>query len=312
MSARPTAAEQARRLLVLLPHLRGQGSRSLSDLAAATRTDEVTVADDLTKLSMCGTDDRDPNALVGVLVDGDEAIVFGVLPALGEPVRLTSSEARALLAALDACAVGPESSLIERLTAMTQTTTDPDSLTRSVRASVAPDGVAHTLARLGSLASACATARMTYTSQGSAQTSERVVRPLRCLYSRGAWYLIAWDEGVREQRTFRLDRISAVEPTGDHFVRPEGQIAATDVAPDPAALPRADVIFRQDVPDLTPREWPGAEFERQVDGSVMASVPFAGTRWISRRIASRLGDAMVVGPADVRAAVAEVAREELG
>ena len=50
--------------------------------------------------------------------------------------------------------------------------------------------------------------------------STRVVHPLGLAAKGSAWYLVAGtDAGLR---TFRVDRVSSVEPTGDPVVRPEG------------------------------------------------------------------------------------------
>ncbi len=50
--------------------------------------------------------------------------------------------------------------------------------------------------------------------------STRVVHPLGLAMKGSAWYLLA--ETDRGRRTFRVDRIRAVRPTGDPAVRPEG------------------------------------------------------------------------------------------
>ena len=118
----------------------------------------------------------------------------------------------------------------------------------------------------------------------------------------------AYCESAGEQRTFRVDRITAVEMTTRRFERPEGLAAAADPLPGLDALPRASVRFAKDAADLTERDWPGSTFERNPDGSVTASVPFAGTSWIARRVVARLGEAEVISPPEVRAAVTETAR----
>ncbi|MDO8915510.1 MAG: WYL domain-containing protein [Coriobacteriia bacterium] len=306
--ARTTPTERARRLLALLPHLREQGTHSLARLAEALGTDEASVAADLGTLSVCGVDDWD---LVAVYVEDDEAVVFGELPALDRPVRLTAAEARALLAALDACGVDPDSPLVERIGTLASGALDAASLSRTVRAAIAPGGLAHTHAALSALACAGHTARITYASRGDDVATERVVEPWRLFASRGAWYLQAWSPEAEADRTYRLDRITAVEPAGGTFTPPQGLPAATDAAPDPATLPRAVIVFAHDAPDLTAREWPGATFERRADGTVVAAVPFAGTAWIARMVASRLGDAVVTGPAEVRSAVVRLALDEI-
>jgi predicted DNA-binding transcriptional regulator YafY len=50
--------------------------------------------------------------------------------------------------------------------------------------------------------------------------TERVVHPLGLATKRATWYLVAdTDRGLR---TFRVDRVTSVEPTGDPVVRPDG------------------------------------------------------------------------------------------
>jgi hypothetical protein len=96
--------------------------------------------------------------------------------------------------------------------------------------------------------------------------------------------------------------------TKDTFERPAGFDALASPLPDLDAMPRAVIRFASDGPDLTDREWPGSTFERAGDGTVTASVPFAGTSWIARRVVARLGEAEVLSPPEVRAAVVETAR----
>jgi len=131
------------------------------------------------------------------------------------------------------------------------------------------------------------------------------------LDARGAWYLHAFSLDAGAERTYRLDRVSGVEPGGGTFTPPADLPDAADSAPDSALLPRADVLFAHDAPDLTERDWPGATFERRPDGTVRASVPYAGTSWIARKVAARLGAAVVTAPDEVRRAVGAIASDEL-
>ena len=52
------------------------------------------------------------------------------------------------------------------------------------------------------------------------EPSERVVHPLGLAAKGAAWYLVADTEAGL--RTFRVDRITSIEPTGEAVVRPEG------------------------------------------------------------------------------------------
>jgi proteasome accessory factor C len=299
----PSAAGRARRLLALLPFLRRQGLVPLSELAAAVGTDEATVAEDLTVLSLCGGDERDPGQLIGVFVEGDTAEVFADLPALERPVRLTPSEARALTAALESIGLDPRSPLLVRLAEHSESEADPERVARTVRAAFAHDGQASVIAALYVAAERGVVASIRYASARSGHETVRRVHPLALHLWRDAWYLVAFCEEAGEQRTFRVDRITAVSLTREAFERPSGLEEASPLL-DLDALPRATVLFSEYGPDLNERDWPGAGFTRRPDGTVVASVPYAGTSWLARKVAARLGTARVEEPKALRAAVA--------
>jgi predicted DNA-binding transcriptional regulator YafY len=54
---------------------------------------------------------------------------------------------------------------------------------------------------------------------GSADRRE--VEPYRLVHTRGRWYLVAWDVGRQDWRTFRADRIRPRVPTGPRFAARE-------------------------------------------------------------------------------------------
>jgi predicted DNA-binding transcriptional regulator YafY len=58
----------------------------------------------------------------------------------------------------------------------------------------------------------------------SREATTRVVHPLGLAAKGGAWYLIA--STVNGLRTFRIDRVESVVPTGDPVVRPDGFVLA--------------------------------------------------------------------------------------
>jgi len=301
--AETTASGRARRLLALLPFLRERRTMRLSELAAAVGTDEATVAEDLTVLSLCGGDERDPGQLIGVSVDGDRVEVFADLPALERPVRMTPAEARALTTALESIGLDPRSPLLARLAEFAERDSDPDSVARTVRASFAHGGQASVIAALDVAAERGLVTTIGYISAGSGEERQRRVHPYAMHRWRDAWYLVAFCEATGEQRTFRVDRITSASLSADHFDRP----ASLDVAaplPDLDALPRATVVFDADTPDLNDRDWPGATFVRNDDGTVTASIPYTGGSWLARSVAACLGSARVTDPPTLRKAVA--------
>lgn len=308
--AESPATTRALRLLTMIPFLREKRAISLTELAAAVGSDVATVAADLTVLSLCGGDERDPGQLVGVYVEDGVAQVFADMPALDRPVRLTPAEARALTAALQTIGVDAGSPLVERLAEFASRAGEPAEIASTLRASFAQGGQAAVIAALDMAAEKGVTARIGYVSAQSGETS-RDVRPYALYRWRDTWYVVAHCESSGDVRTFRIDRVTSVELTAKRFVRPEGLDVSASPLPDLGGRPRAAVRFSSDAPDLNDREWPGATFERAADGSVVASVPYAGTSWIARKVASRLGEAVVVSPPEVRTAVAEAAQELL-
>lgn len=309
--AETSAAGRARRLLTLLPFLREQRAVPLAELARSVGSDEQQVADDLSVLSMCGGDERDPAQLVGVLVEDGVANVFADLPALEKPVRLTHSEARALLTALQSIGADANLSLVRKLAEFAARATGPDDVASTVRAAFAPGGQAEVLAALNVAAEQRIAARIGYVSQTTGTEGARVVHPYALYRWRDAWYLVAYCETAGEQRTFRVDRITSVATTHEPFASPDGAVPDASPLPDLESLPCATVRFAADAPDLNDRDWPGATFERLADGSVTATVPYAGTAWIARAIVARLGDAEALAPQEVRDAVATTARRML-
>lgn len=305
------AATRARRLLTILPFLRKQRAFPVAQLAAAVGVDERTLADDLSVLSLCGGDERDPGQLVGVMVEDGIAEVFADLPALERAVRLTPVEARALVAALGTLGVEPDSPLVGKLVQFASSAVDMDGIAATVRSSFENGRQGRVVAALTAAAEASVAARITYASWGSGEVSERIVHPYAIYRWRDSWYLLAYCERTDEERTFRIDRITEISLTKQPFTRPEGLSATASPLPELDELPHATVRFAFDAPDLTEREWPGSSFVHNADGTVTASIPYAGTGWIARRIAARLGDAEVLEPSALRTAVAATARSML-
>lgn len=72
---------------------------------------------------------------------------------------------------------------------------------------------------LTTLAQACRDAelvRFDYAAR-AAEVTHRRVEPLRLVSLGRRWYLVAWDRDRADWRSFRLDRVSAPEPTGQRF-----------------------------------------------------------------------------------------------
>jgi predicted DNA-binding transcriptional regulator YafY len=127
---------------------------------------------------------------------------------------------------------------------------------------------------LSTLAGACRDhhrLRFSYRSRAGA-ASERAVEPHRLVHTGSRWYLVAWDVGRKDWRTFRVDRIDARINTSSLFAPrkpPDGDFAAyvsksVSYAPYPC---RARVTLHAPVEDVAARVPPTAGLLEAVDSN---------------------------------------------
>lgn len=306
---RANSGDSARRLIALLGQLTPGVSLPVEELAESLGTTAAQLADDLSTLSLCGITPYTPDQMVDVFVEDGVVEVYSPLPAVSAPVRLSPAEAQALAAALAAAGFTAEDPLAARLLAAAGASFDAGALERTLRSAIAThdSGVFETLAAAVGEHEAVT---ISYSSEGTAEPTERVVEPHQLFAERCAWYLSAWCRTADGMRTFRIDRIREATNTGARFegVAPAG-VAPTAFAPE--GLPLAQLRFAPGEPFIA-REWPGGRVvSAEASGSTLAEVPFAGTGWVARRVVARLGQVEVLGPAEVRDAVVALAREQL-
>ena len=151
----------------------------------------------------------------------DEGTVFVGVPRLfTRPLRLNSTEAFELLAAGRAAMElpgadesGPLGRGLAKLAAALGGDARVDSglgegLDVDLERPEAADQVADAARRLERL-------RITYWSASRDDSTERVITPRQVYADRGNWYVTATDHRTETLRTFRIDRIETLEPTGD-------------------------------------------------------------------------------------------------
>jgi len=306
--SRTSASDRARRLLALVGHLTKGARLSVDTLAEALGASPAELASDLETLSLCGTGELDPWSLVPVMVEDGFVEVWGEMPALRGSVRLSAAEATALAAALQAAGFSAQDPLVTRILAATSAGFDAKALEHTIRTAVSTHdtSVFETLARATRDADVV---ELEYGSAGSESTTVREVEPRSVFAQRGAWYLSAWCRLSDSWRTFRLDRVRSARLTGESFDR-EARGASPDVTAGFGLedSPVARLRFSSDEP-FAHREWPGSKVVSGPEAaSVEIEVPYSGTGWIARQVVARLGGVEVVEPAEVRAAVVELAR----
>jgi proteasome accessory factor C len=142
--------------------------------------------------------------------------------------------------------------------------------------------------------------RIDYWSASRDELTTRAIVPRQLYSDRGEWYVSADDDRSGEVRTFRVDRIEAMEATGEAA----GQQAIGEL-PTPgewftdASIPRVTLRLAPPAHWIVER-YPADEVgEPDADGWLTARLPVASQRWFVRTML-RLGpNAEVLEPAGV-------------
>jgi proteasome accessory factor C len=296
-------------MLGLLPHLHRGESLSVAELAKRVGATPEEVVEDIYTLLMVGVPPYTPDVMIEVELSDDEThvVVFNEPPALDRTVRLTAPETRALAAALQSCGVATGDPLLGKLAAATGADADPAEMAHLVSTAVAPAGAGTVYVATARAVADCEIVELEYFSAGRGTTTTRRVHPYVLENHRGSWYLSAFCELAGEDRVFRLDRVSRLTPTGEHFEPPAEPPAPMPDLSGRTDLSVAEVIFDPGAAVPTDREWPGIQTEPQPDGSTLARVPFDGPDWLARRVVARMGQARVLSPDELRRAASTLA-----
>ena len=144
--------------------------------------------------------------------------------------------------------------------------------------------------------------RFAYQGRDGAGT-RREVEPHAVVNAGRRWYLVAWDRGREDWRTFRVDRIERPAATGVRFSpRPlPGGDAARFVRRSIQAMPgryEARVTLRVPADEVRERIW-GGTLEPAGDGACEYRTADDDVRWLALRIAMIGVDCEVDGPPEL-------------
>lgn len=308
----PASAEQRlRRLLVMLPWLMERRQVPVAEVARTFKMTPDEVATELELAAMCGLPPF-VDEMIDVFID-DDLVFVGVPRLFTKPLRLTAPEGFALLsagrAAMQLPGFDPESALgrgLEKLAAALDEPVDDRSLVVELESPPLVDELI-TLAERG------AHVQLRYWTASRDEVTTRTITPRRVFHERGDWYLVADDHRVDESRTFRIDRIEALEATGDRDERPR----SSDLSPptslgwanDPT-LPRVTLWLAPAARWVVER-YPADATAEQSDGALVATFPVLSDRWLDRVLLRAGGDARIVGDAAAGGGAAAVARDLL-
>lgn len=308
------AKEQVARLLALVPFLRTRGEVRLDDAARALGIGADQLLRDLRVLLMCGLPGGYPGDLIDVDLDaledpeGDGVIRVSNADYLARPLRLTPTEASALILALRALreASSPDAQpIVDRVLAKLEVAAAEGAAGR-VDVGGRTDDQAALRAALAAAAEAGRQVRLLYYVPTRDEESERVVDPRGVVQSGGFSYLDAWCHSAEAARLFRLDRIHAAEVLDSPVATPNRP---------PREL--GDWLFRQDqdatraVLLLAPAAgwvaeyYPVEKVRRRKGGFLEVTMLVADPQWLVRLLLRLSPDVRVLEPAEVAASHAE-------
>lgn len=309
--------ERLPRLLALVPYLIARPGILVDEAAADFGVSARQLRRDLELLWMCGLPGYGPGDLIDLSFEGD-TISVNFDAGMSRPLRLTGSEATALLVALRTLLDAPG-------------VADADAVRRAVAKIEAaagqaqPGGVAvglgvregETTARARQVVQDALRAkralRMTYYTASKDQITERTVDPMRMLIVEGRSYLEAWCRRAEGVRLFRLDRIDDVTEL-DEPAAPPPYAEQTDTTaglfrerPDQAV---AQLVLEPDARWVS--EYYPVEKVTELDGGrLRVRMRYADLSWMVRLLLGLGGDVLVERPEELATSVRERARRAL-
>jgi len=315
------ARDQVARLLTLVPLLHARDEMAVEEAAAALGTTPAQVVKDLKVLLMCGLPGGMPDDLIDVDLDaledgGDGVIHVRNADYLAHPVRLSPTEATALVVALRAVrdTAGPDArDVVDRALAKLEQAAAEGAAYRQVE--VAADVPTHdrTRSALEEAVRSRRQVRMSYFVPKRDERTERVVDPLQVATVRGADYLEAFCHQAGARRVFRLDRIDALEvleaPVEHPDERPSDLSASLFEAPEGSQL----VTLSLSADGRWVTEYYPVEAVREVgdDGSLEVDLLVSDLRWLEQLVLRLAPSASVREPARVRERALGSARRAL-
>jgi len=310
------AKDQVARLLRLVPFLHSRGQVSLDDAARVLGVAPDQLDKDLRVLFLCGLPGGYPDDLIDVDLDaleGEGVIRVTNADYLARPLRLTPTEATAIIVALRALRNGADADtrvVVDRALAKLEEAAaggpglvDPGD--------AAPE---HLLlrSRLEDAVRRQRQVRLTYYVPARDEESDRVVDPHAVVQHHGVDYLDAWCHSAEAPRLFRLDRVHEATvlespvTTDQSETRDlsEGIFSSGDEATLVTLALRPEARWVEEY-------YATEEVRPTADGGSEVDLLVADERWLRRLLLRLTPSARVVEPKHYGNGAAEAARQAL-
>jgi proteasome accessory factor C len=305
VSPRPLAGSRLRRVLALVPWIAEHPGAALADIATRFGVSEEDLEHDLEFLPLCGLPPYTPDRLIEVeIVDGHVWIRFAEY--FDRPLRLSAEEGLALLAAGRALLAVPGSDEHGALATALDKLAGALGATEGLAVEV---GEPRHLDALRRATDAGERVDIEYYSFGRDATTTREIDPQSVFHAFGHWYTAAYCHLANDERLFRVDRIRAVRPTGEHFEPPHGDDAdqfGTSVYHPRAEDPRVTLELAPEAAWVV-ESYPTEAAEQRRDGSWRVVLAVSERAWLERLVLQLGPAARVVAPPELQGVGAEAA-----
>jgi proteasome accessory factor C len=283
---RASAGRRVQRLLSLLPWVAAHDGPTIAEVCARFGIARSQLLDDLTLASMVGIHPYTPDSLVEVVIEDDRVWVY-YPRAFDRPLRLSSAEALALLAAGQIALQAPGADAggpLARGLAKVAASLDVDPSTQVDVHLGAP--ASSVLDQLDRAIRDRRQVEIDYYTYGRDELTTRAIEPYRLWTNLGTWYVVAWCHRAGGERQFRVDRVSRLAPLDRAFTH---EVEATTMAayepkPDDARVtielpPGAGWVLEQ---------YPVEAIDDAGEGRTRVTMAISGRPWLERLLL-RLG-----------------------
>ena len=304
-----TAADDAVRMLTLVPWLIERPGASIQEAASAFGVSEVVVRQDLERLDFCGLPGLGGGDLFEITIVSDRILVQ-MADELRRPLRLSPREALRLVLAVEAVAVafGDE---LPALRSAVDKIRRAAGMEEGVAVELDPEG-GRWLTPLRRALAEERRLRVRYQGRTDAAPRDRYIDPWALRVVDGAWYLQGRDDDAEGLRTFRLDRVADVEvldeprrfePPDDELPTPRYVPAESDIEVHLHLEPRAAWLVDAIEPEHV------AELE---SGAIEVRFHSDALAWVRRLLLGAGGGVDVQAPEALAQDLRSTARSALG
>lgn len=305
------------RMLNLIPYFQAHPGRTLFEAAADLGVSPRQMREDLERLHCCGPGMM-PDELVDLSAEEPNVVIYES-QGMDRPLRLTPTEAGALLLALESLEAVPGlvdasavTSAADKLRALTGTSAAAvyDSL-----GSLATLGPAATVDAIRSAMEQGKRLHFTYHSPYATSATQREVSPVRMFTSDAKIYLSSYDHGALAPRTFLVegiqDPVIGSERIASTRLREEAGFDLADPFELAGARTRATIAIDQNqlwlVEDLD------IELDEEPeDGYYTGTLPVLNEEWLIQFVLANADRVKLVAPSRLVEAVRQRAKEGLG